>query len=154
MSERPLRADFQRRPALPAHRPQPARQSSVLRWAAATACGFPRAPGPGQAPSRQNALAEFCRRLVLEAYAPAAVLINSKHECLFSLGPTDRYLRVAPGSPTYDLLAMARPGMRATLRSAIQRAAQENTRIVVAGGRTDDNDDADGRRSASTCGPS
>ena len=60
----------------------------------------PARPGQSPAPSRQAALAELCRRLVLEAYAPAAVLINSKHECLFSLGPTDRYLRVAPGSPT------------------------------------------------------
>ena len=103
----------------------------------------PARAGLGQVPVRQNSLAEFCRGLVLDAYAPAAVLINSKHECLFSVGPTDRYLRVAPGNPTYDLLAMARPGMRATLRSAIQRAAQENTRIVVAGGSMDDGDDAD-----------
>ncbi len=56
-------------------------------------------PGQGQAPSRQAALAELCRRLVMETYAPAAVLINRKHECLYSSGPTDRYLRVAPGQP-------------------------------------------------------
>ena len=90
----------------------------------------------GPAPSRQGALAELCRRLVIEAYAPAAVLINRKHECLYSLGPTDRYLRVAPGLPTLDLLAMAREGVRTKLRSAIQRASQENARIVVSGGRT------------------
>ncbi len=93
-------------------------------------------PEQGPAPSRQGALAELCRRLVMEAYAPAAVLINRKHECLYSLGPTDRYLRVAPGHPTHDLLAMAREGMRTKLRSAIQRASQENARIVVTGGRT------------------
>ena len=46
----------------------------------------------------------------METYAPAAVLINRKHECLYSLGPTERYLRVAPGQPTHDLLAMARHG--------------------------------------------
>ena len=96
----------------------------------------PARPGQGQAPSRQAALAELCRRLVMETYAPAAVLINRKHECLYSLGPTDRYLRVAPGHPTHDLLAMAREDMRTKLRSAIQQASQENARIVVAGGRT------------------
>ena len=95
----------------------------------------PARPGQGQAPSRQAALAELCRRLVMETYAPAAVLINRKHECLYFLGPTDRYLRVAPGHPTHDLLAMAREGLRTKLRSAIQRASQENARIVVAGGR-------------------
>ena len=96
----------------------------------------PARPGQGQAPSHQAALAELCRRLVMETYAPAAVLINRKHECLYSLGPTDRYLRVAPGHPTHDLLAMARQDLRTKLRSAIQRASQENARIVVAGGRT------------------
>jgi len=95
----------------------------------------PRA-GAGQ-PSRQLALADLCRRLVTEAYAPAAVLINQKLECLFSLGPTDRYLRIAPGQPSHDLLAMARPGARTKLRMAIQQADRENTPIIVAGGWTD-----------------
>jgi two-component system CheB/CheR fusion protein len=88
------------------------------------------------APSRQTALAELCRRLVMEAYAPAAVLINRKYECLYYLGPTDRYLHVPPGHPTRDLIAMARQTLRTKLRSAIQRACQENARIVIAGGQT------------------
>jgi two-component system CheB/CheR fusion protein len=91
--------------------------------------------GQSPAPSRQAALAELCQRLVVESYAPAAILINRKHECLYSLGPTDRYLRVAPGHPTHDLLAMARQGLRTKLRSAIQQAFQTNTRVVVASGR-------------------
>ena len=84
--------------------------------------------------SRQAVLAELCRLLVIENYAPAAVLINHKHECLYSLGPTDRYLRVAPGNATHDLLAMARQDMRIRLRSAIQQTSQENVRVIVAGG--------------------
>lgn len=95
----------------------------------------PARQGPGQAPPRQPALGDLCRRLVLENYAPAAVLINRKCECLYFLGPTDRYLKVAPGHAIHDLLAMAREGVRTRLRSAIQRACQENVRIVVAGGR-------------------
>jgi hypothetical protein len=34
---------------------------------------------------RQTGLAELCRRMILDAYAPAAVLINARNECLFSL---------------------------------------------------------------------
>jgi len=93
-------------------------------------------PGSGRALSRQAALGDLCRRLVMEAYAPAAVLINRKHECLYSLGPTDRYLRVAPGHPTHDLLALARQGLRGKLALAIQQASRQNARVVVAGGRT------------------
>ena len=96
----------------------------------------PARPAQSQLPSHQAALADLCRRLVMETYAPAAVLINRKHECLYSLGPTDRYLRVAPGHPTHDLLAMVHQGMRTKLRSAIQLASQEYARIVVPGGRT------------------
>ncbi len=84
--------------------------------------------------SRQTVLADLCRRLVMESHAPAAVLINRKNECLFSLGPTDRFLHVAPGHSTHDLLAMALPAMRSRLRTAIQRAVPGARRIVVPGG--------------------
>ena len=71
----------------------------------------------GQTPSRQIALAEGCRRLIIETFAPAAVLINRKLEWLYSLGPTERYLRVPQGHPSYDLLAMVRPHLRIKLRA-------------------------------------
>jgi len=93
-------------------------------------------PGPSAAPSRQIELAELCRRMVLEAYGPAAVLINRKLECLYFQGPVDRYLKVVSGRPVNDVIAMAREGVRTKLRSAVQRAMRENTRVVMPGGRT------------------
>ncbi len=93
--------------------------------------------GPG--PSRQAALAELCRRLVMEAYAPAAVLVNARNECLFSLGATNRYMQVAPGHPTHDLFAMTPHALHAKLRAALQRAADSKKRIVVAGCQTTHN---------------
>ncbi|HEY5213336.1 MAG TPA: chemotaxis protein CheB, partial [Acidobacteriaceae bacterium] len=98
--------------------------------------------GQGHVLSRQAAIAELCRQLVIDAFAPAAVLINRKHECLYYLGPADRYLHVAPGHPTLDLLGLAREDIRIKLRSAIQQAVQGNARIVVAGGRVNDGDTA------------
>jgi two-component system, chemotaxis family, CheB/CheR fusion protein len=99
-------------------------------------------PVHNHAPLRHATLAEFCQHHVMENYAPAAVLIDRKFQCLYFLGPTDRYLKIAPGRPHHDLLAMAREGIRTKLRSAIQRAFEENTRIVVPGGRlnSDGND--------------
>ena len=85
-------------------------------------------------PSRQSIHAELCRRLVLEEYAPATVLINDKHECLFSLGAIDRYLRLAPGHPTNDILALAPTALRIKLRSVIKRAAAEEERVRVPSG--------------------
>ncbi|WP_254065414.1 CheR family methyltransferase [Acidisoma sp. L85] len=97
-------------------------------------------PGPGPKLARQVSLADFGRRLVLEKYAPASILINYKHDCLFSVGPTDRYLRATPEEPTQDLFAMARPEIRSKLKSAVDRAIREKTRVIEAGGRGKGND--------------
>jgi two-component system CheB/CheR fusion protein len=91
--------------------------------------------GPVASLSRQGSLADLCRRMVMDTYAPAAVLINREYQCLYSLGPTERYLRVAPGHPTHDLLSMARESVRIKLRIAIQQASQDNTRVLVSGGQ-------------------
>jgi two-component system CheB/CheR fusion protein len=90
--------------------------------------------GPTQAPLRQAELADLCRKAVSDTYGPAAALLNRKLECLHFQGPIDRYLKVAAGRPAHDLIAMAREGVRAKLRSAIQRALRDNLRIDAPGG--------------------
>ena len=96
-------------------------------------------PRPGRAPlpSRQAALSELCRTMVLDAHGPAAVLINRKLECLFSQGPTDRYLKVASGRSSLDVIAMAREGVQTKLRSAIQGALRTHARFESSVGRID-----------------
>ena len=65
------------------------------------------------------------QRLLLEELAPAAVLINSKFEILYFLGPTTRFLDVPTGEPTRDLLSMAREGLRSRLRSAVHQVVEQ-----------------------------
>lgn len=89
----------------------------------------------GRTPKRQSTLAELCRRLVIEDFAPAAVLIDREYECLYTLGPIDRHLRVAPGAPSHDLLTQVPEALRIKLRSAIQRAVQDDGRVIADGGR-------------------
>lgn len=96
----------------------------------------PPRPDQGSANARQPALADLCRRLVLENYAPAVVLISGRYECLYSIGPTERYLRVATGYPTHDLLAMATPGMRTKWRATIDKVSPTTPHLIAAGGRT------------------
>ena len=88
-----------------------------------------------QSPANPAAVAELCRRLVLDSYAPAAVLINRKSDCIFLMGPTDHYLKVSPGHPTHDLLAMVPPGVRAKLKLAILHVESNRSRTTVAGCR-------------------
>ena len=100
-------------------------------------------PGPASAPSRQIELAELCRRMVLDAYGPAAVLINRKLECLYFQGPVDRYLKVVSGRPVNDLIAMAREGLRA--QAEIGRSARAERECASRDVRRPD----EGRRQAS-----
>ena len=89
-------------------------------------------PAEVAAPSRQMVYAELCRKLVLEHYAPAAVLIDTRNAVLFTLGPLDRFLAVPVGQPTSDFAAMIAPALRTKVRAAIARATVEKVVIEVA----------------------
>jgi two-component system CheB/CheR fusion protein len=95
-------------------------------------------------PRRRLGFRELSQRALLEAYAPASVLINAKHEGLYYSGSADSYLKVVPGEGTRDVLAMAREGLRAKLRSAIQRAKQDHARVTVTGAQIKRNECAIG----------
>jgi two-component system CheB/CheR fusion protein len=104
-------------------------------------------PGSAGGPVRPlspSALGELGRQLVLDAYAPASLLINTTNEILFSLGPIDRYLRFAPGHATHDLLAAARPGLRPKLAVSIETARQTQTRATATGRLTGGDEGAAG----------
>jgi len=102
------------------------------------------APGRNGAEPRNSSLAEICAQAVLAGHAPAAVLINRQRQVLFTMGPTNRYLQLASGYASHDLLAMAPPALRRKLKLAIDRAVVSagtmparidggRTRLIVAG---------------------
>ena len=93
-----------------------------------------------QATSRRLGFGELSQRALLEAYAPASVLINAKHEGLYHFGAVDRYLKVVSGEGTRNVLAMARDGLRAKMRSAIQRAKQDHASVTVTGAQLERNE--------------
>lgn len=86
-------------------------------------------------PSRSSTLAELCRRLVLEYFAPAAMLIDAQGHCVYSMGPTDKYLQNPKGYPTSDPVAMVPPGMRPKLKAALQKARSSGLPTRTSGGR-------------------
>jgi two-component system CheB/CheR fusion protein len=75
--------------------------------------------------------AEVTQRLLLEWFAPAAVLINRKYEIFYYFGPCSRYLELPTGEPTHDLMLMARDGLSSKLRGAIHRAIRDNQSVVL-----------------------
>jgi two-component system CheB/CheR fusion protein len=72
---------------------------------------------------------EQIRHVLLERFAPAAIVINSRMEIVQFRGDTAPYLAPAPGKATLSVLTMARPGFQVPLRASIQRAKQEQVPI-------------------------
>ncbi|MFN3641699.1 MAG: chemotaxis protein CheB [Gemmobacter sp.] len=88
-------------------------------------------------PTRPGALADLCRRIVTDTYAPAAVLINSRLEALHLLGPTEKYLKIARGHPEAGILDMLPERLRARFRAAAGSCTAANPRVTIPGGRID-----------------
>ncbi len=84
------------------------------------------APPPGMADT-----AALVQRLIVDRFAPAAVLTNHRFEALYFCGPTDRFLAQPTGGPTRNLLSLAREGLRSRLRGAIREAEAAASSVVV-----------------------
>jgi hypothetical protein len=59
--------------------------------------------------------------LVLEHYAPPAVLTNDKGNILYVSGRTGKYLEPAAGKANWNIFAMAREGLRYELGNAFHK---------------------------------
>ncbi|HET8841693.1 MAG TPA: ATP-binding protein [Ktedonobacteraceae bacterium] len=72
-------------------------------------------------------------RVLLANYTPASVVIDARQEIVQVRGQTSSYLELATGRANLNLLKMARPGLRLSLRAAIQTARKENRRVSKEG---------------------
>lgn len=73
-------------------------------------------------PRPAAAMTDLLHRSLLQAFAPAALLVNARNEILSVQGPVGDYLEFPPGELTRDLLTMARAGLRAAIRTACTEA--------------------------------
>ena len=88
--------------------------------------------GPIRIPARQSesmwnypeAQKEFDRQLLTQ-YVPAAVFVNDEMEIVHTRGDVSRYLKIAPGRASLNLMKMAREGLLVELRNGITRAKKE-----------------------------
>ena len=68
---------------------------------------------------------------LIERHAPASVLIDAHHHVHYFRGRTEDYLGPPSGEPTHDLIAIARPGLRIPLRTAIRRVLEEKQEVTA-----------------------
>ena len=64
-------------------------------------------------------------QLLLQTYAPAAVVINSQGDILYINGRTGKYLEPASGKANWNIHAMARDELRYDLSNAIKHVQQQ-----------------------------
>ena len=74
---------------------------------------------------------DVAQQFLLQEFAPAAVLVNVKNQVVHFSGPTSRYLQQPSGSPSQDLLVLAKHELRAKLRLALRQVTKDNKRVVI-----------------------
>ncbi|MBU6402526.1 MAG: PAS domain-containing protein, partial [Verrucomicrobia bacterium] len=72
-------------------------------------------------------------RILLTHYSPAGVIVNKYLEVLQFRGRTGLYLEHAHGEASLNLLKMAREGLVIDLRTVVNKAIKQNTRVRQAG---------------------
>ncbi|WP_439594718.1 chemotaxis protein CheB [Falsiroseomonas sp.] len=79
---------------------------------------------------RGTELRQAVEALVLDRFSPAHVVVNRDGDVLHQSAHLGRYLEPASGRPTRQLVAMARPGLRFTLRAALREAMEKQATVV------------------------
>jgi two-component system, chemotaxis family, CheB/CheR fusion protein len=78
-----------------------------------------------------DALQAAADRLLLQVYAPAAVVLNRDADIVYISGRTGKYLEPAAGKANWNIHAMARDDLRQPLARAIKQAADSDTPIKL-----------------------
>jgi two-component system CheB/CheR fusion protein len=89
-------------------------------------------PVPNFNAARSDAkMSNWANVRVLERFAPAFVVVTSEGNSLQYSSRINRFLELAPGMPSQNVLALARRGLRAPLRSALRQAADSGRPVQM-----------------------
>jgi len=78
-------------------------------------------------------LQSLADQVLLQHFAPSAVLVNDKGDILYISGRTGKYLEPAAGKANWNIFAMAREGLRFDLDNAFQKALRQKEAITARG---------------------
>lgn len=81
----------------------------------------------------RNHPGELMRRRLLERFAPAAALINSRFQILHLHGPIRRFLQLPQGKPAFDLPSLLPEDVRGRLRTALRNVLRAREEVAVTG---------------------
>lgn len=72
-------------------------------------------------------------RRLLEQYAPPSLVVNEEYDIVHLSERAGRYLQIAGGEPSQNLLKLIRPELRLDLRSVLYQAAQRQAAVEAKG---------------------
>jgi two-component system CheB/CheR fusion protein len=84
-------------------------------------------------PKTPASLQSLADQLVLQRYAPPAVLTNDKGDIFYVSGRTGKYLEPAAGKANWNLFAMVREGLRHELAGAFHEALRKKEGLALHG---------------------
>jgi two-component system CheB/CheR fusion protein len=99
----------------------------------------PEAEAPPSPRGPLGNLQALTERVLLQRFAPAAVLTTDQGDILYISGRTGKYLEPAAGRANLNVFAMAREGLRYELTAAFQAALKEERAVAVRGLRVGTN---------------
>ena len=72
-------------------------------------------------------------KILLDQYAPPSVIIDKNNDAIYFSGNTGLYLEPPTGSARFNILDMAKKGLKSVLEDAIKRARKTNTEVEEIG---------------------
>jgi two-component system, chemotaxis family, CheB/CheR fusion protein len=82
------------------------------------------------APLQRSDRLQTIANAIAERFAPTYVVVDETGQTLYFSAGTGKYLQAAAGPPNRDVVAMARPGLRADLLAALRSARATGQRVV------------------------
>jgi two-component system CheB/CheR fusion protein len=76
-------------------------------------------------------VSDLVQSIILDDFAPSAVLINDKGDIVYVHGRTGKYLELSAGKTNVNIYALAREGLRQHLGSAIRRALTQDADVTL-----------------------
>jgi len=112
-------------------RKEHALRAEPIEFPSSFATPMPEGPDVRPTPKAPASLQLMADQVVLERFAPPAVLVNDKGNILYVSGRTGNYLEPAAGKANWNIFAMAREGLRYELGNAFQKALGQEAAVVV-----------------------
>jgi two-component system CheB/CheR fusion protein len=78
-----------------------------------------------------ESLQTLADQMLKARYAPPAVLVNEQGDIVYVSGRTGKYLEPAAGKANWNIIAMAREGLRYDLTSALQKVVRTKGSVAV-----------------------